>query len=424
MDNSILASDQSVPGASSLTSLLDASDPPSTDSPSVDAAPEGHLLAPGGQGDSQGSGAEQSSGPIVSSSLMPAGSSLTSTDNTSPVFAATPNESVGLGSGDAPANFVAGVPAFGSLPLTANTSAPANTLTAALPQAPTQDEVVQNFAPILSDSTPTQSSSLVMSASSITTGSTGTAADASLSTFADVSRPATSALAPDPIQVPVPPRTPASDPISTIVRQGSNVSVDAPTEGTLRPALQPPSVIPPGTIPGSTPLFTPGNTIAQPSAPTTPALAPTAPLSPNPIVLENQKPGTPQSQWQLSGPGSTNIEGFSQISANVGQTVNFKINTDSNHYRVDIYRLGYYGGNGARLVTTIDHQAASGTNQPNPFSDPATGEVDAGNWNVTELVERAIRRGLRRLPRQAHSRGRNGRCERNSIRGTKRRLTQ
>ena len=46
----------------------------------------------------------------------------------------------------------------------------------------------------------------------------------------------------------------------------------------------------------------------------------------NVIVTENQLPGTPASQWDLGGPGSTTLEGFTtDISVNHGSTVNFKI---------------------------------------------------------------------------------------------------
>jgi hypothetical protein len=73
----------------------------------------------------------------------------------------------------------------------------------------------------------------------------------------------------------------------------------------------------------------------------------------NTIVLENQQPGNPDTQWDLAGGGSTNIEGFAiDISVNRGQTVSFKINTNSTNYRIDIYRLGYYQGLGARKVAT------------------------------------------------------------------------
>jgi VCBS repeat-containing protein len=107
-----------------------------------------------------------------------------------------------------------------------------------------------------------------------------------------------------------------------------------------------------------------------------------AATSTNPIVLENQKQGTPQSVWDIDGAGSSNIEGFAtDISVNVGNRVDFKINTDSSNYRIEIYRLGYYGGDGARLVTTIQHTGVQ--NQDAPLRDATTGMVDAGNWNVS-----------------------------------------
>ena len=107
----------------------------------------------------------------------------------------------------------------------------------------------------------------------------------------------------------------------------------------------------------------------------------------NKIVLENQKPGTPQSIWAIGGDinnqGDPQIEGFAtQISTNAGQTVSFKIDTASNGYTLDIYRLGYYGGDGARLVGTMHHSGSS--NQPNPLFDSSTNTVDAGNWSVTD----------------------------------------
>ncbi|TGD95707.1 DUF4082 domain-containing protein [Methylobacterium nonmethylotrophicum] len=102
----------------------------------------------------------------------------------------------------------------------------------------------------------------------------------------------------------------------------------------------------------------------------------------NKIVLENQKTGSPASEWNLNGAGDSNIEGFAtDISTNVGNTVNFKINTNSTNYRIDIYRLGYYGGLGARKVDTLQHTGLQ--TQPTPLRDAATGLVDAGNWSVS-----------------------------------------
>ncbi|MFC5757550.1 N,N-dimethylformamidase beta subunit family domain-containing protein, partial [Rhizobium sp. GCM10022189] len=102
----------------------------------------------------------------------------------------------------------------------------------------------------------------------------------------------------------------------------------------------------------------------------------------NAIVLENQKQGNPESEWGIDGAGSSNIEGFAtDISVDNGKTISFKIDTDSTNYRIDIYRLGYYGGMGARKVATLQHTGLQ--NQPNPLRNATTGTVDAGNWAVS-----------------------------------------
>ncbi len=86
----------------------------------------------------------------------------------------------------------------------------------------------------------------------------------------------------------------------------------------------------------------------------------------------------------MIGAADSSIEGFSvQFSLNHGERVDFKIDTDSTNYRIDIYRLGYYGGNGATKVTTINKTLASAQVQPDPLFDPVRKLVDAGNWNVS-----------------------------------------
>ena len=102
----------------------------------------------------------------------------------------------------------------------------------------------------------------------------------------------------------------------------------------------------------------------------------------NPIVCENQKPGDPSSLWDVSGSGDSTIQGFAtSISVTPGQTESFKINTSSNNYTIDIYRMGYYGGRGARKVASVT--PVSNQNQPNCLTDGATGLVDCGNWAVS-----------------------------------------
>jgi len=103
----------------------------------------------------------------------------------------------------------------------------------------------------------------------------------------------------------------------------------------------------------------------------------------NPVACENTKAGTPQSTWDTPNPSST-IEGFStDTSVNVGSTINFKIKTPSTAYRLDIYRIGYYGGNGARLITSVNPSASLPQTQPACITQASTGLIDCGNWGVS-----------------------------------------
>ncbi len=102
------------------------------------------------------------------------------------------------------------------------------------------------------------------------------------------------------------------------------------------------------------------------------------------IVAENLLPGSPESEWGIVGVGSGNIQGFAaQMSVDQGETVEFKINTDTADYRLDIYRMGWYGGLGARRVDRINPLSDNPVIQPNYLFDPETNLVDAGNWAVT-----------------------------------------
>jgi hypothetical protein len=108
------------------------------------------------------------------------------------------------------------------------------------------------------------------------------------------------------------------------------------------------------------------------------------PSTANPIVCENLQPGTPQSVWDISGAGDSTIQGFAtDISVNVGGTINFKVNTTATSYHIDVYRLGYYGGNGARLITTIQPSAKLPQTQPACLTDTTTGLIDCGNWAIS-----------------------------------------
>ena len=107
--------------------------------------------------------------------------------------------------------------------------------------------------------------------------------------------------------------------------------------------------------------------------------------SPNPITCENALPGTPASQWEVIGVGDPTIQGFAtQMSVEDGQTISFKIDTPSNNYQIDIYRLGWYGGDGARLIQSdILPSASLPQTQPACLTASSTGEIDCGNWGVS-----------------------------------------
>jgi hypothetical protein len=103
------------------------------------------------------------------------------------------------------------------------------------------------------------------------------------------------------------------------------------------------------------------------------------------IACENSLPGVPPSNWQVTGSGDPSIQGFATaISANPGETVSFKIKSTATSFHLDILRMGYYQGNGARIVAAaLRPTAALPQTQPACVTDSTTGLIDCGNWGVT-----------------------------------------
>ena len=101
----------------------------------------------------------------------------------------------------------------------------------------------------------------------------------------------------------------------------------------------------------------------------------------NPVVAENILPGNPISEWGVPDFRDNRINGFStKMSLNSGETVHFKINVEAGAtYTLKIYRIGYYGGNGARLLQNLG--LLQGVAQPAGISDPVTGMIDCSNWS-------------------------------------------
>ena len=105
----------------------------------------------------------------------------------------------------------------------------------------------------------------------------------------------------------------------------------------------------------------------------------------NAIEKENCLPGTPDSVWDITAAGDPTIHGFAtDISVNAGGTISFKISTNATRYHFDIYRMGYYQGNGARLIQgNLTPSASLPQNQPACLSNASLGFVDCGNWAVS-----------------------------------------
>jgi hypothetical protein len=116
------------------------------------------------------------------------------------------------------------------------------------------------------------------------------------------------------------------------------------------------------------------------------AAGPCGPPVTSVIACENTLPGDPASDWTVNGAGDSTIQGFAtSMSVNAGQTESFKISTPASSYHIDILRVGYYQGNGARkVVSGLLPTASLPQSQPACLNDTApTGLTDCGNWAVS-----------------------------------------
>jgi hypothetical protein len=97
----------------------------------------------------------------------------------------------------------------------------------------------------------------------------------------------------------------------------------------------------------------------------------------NPVQIENAKAGT--RTWRLTSPArDREIEGYASLtSVSKGGTIHLLVSTSAPSYQIDVYRMGWYGGLGARQVAGPIQQ--TGRRQPMPAADPATGLIDC-NW--------------------------------------------
>jgi hypothetical protein len=104
----------------------------------------------------------------------------------------------------------------------------------------------------------------------------------------------------------------------------------------------------------------------------------------NPIVCENNKTGNPRSEWDVSGSGDAGLQGFAtKMSVQAGEQIQFKIKTPATSYSIDIYRLGWYDGDGARKWGSATPSVALPQTQPDCVESVDTQVYDCGNWGVS-----------------------------------------
>ena len=99
----------------------------------------------------------------------------------------------------------------------------------------------------------------------------------------------------------------------------------------------------------------------------------------SPITVENSRPG--QSDWVLTDSADHEVEGYaSATSIQRGEPLRLYIHSIDPRVTLAIYRMGWYGGAGARLVR--GGITLPGIRQPMPTADPVTGLIEC-HWQVS-----------------------------------------
>src|SRR5213594_4856290 len=113
-------------------------------------------------------------------------------------------------------------------------------------------------------------------------------------------------------------------------------------------------------------------------AATAPASSPLA--ADNPIVLENQQPGSTGWLWSPGGDDATGqIKGYaSATSVNQNENITLYVTVNpAQTYTIDFFRMGWYGGLGGRLLFHVG--PLDGVQQSACVPDPTTGLI-ACTW--------------------------------------------
>ena len=135
-------------------------------------------------------------------------------------------------------------------------------------------------------------------------------------------------------------------------------------------------------------------TQTAPTGPSAPSTPPPARLTPETLLgvsgmraswveQENARPGT--SAWRIPAQASSAIDGFADKAyAADGQTVRLYVSTPAASFHVEAYRMGYYGGAGARHVWSFPPKRG-GLQRQCPRT-PGTNLVSCAGWHPSLSV--------------------------------------
>ncbi|GIF14791.1 fibronectin type III domain-containing protein [Actinoplanes teichomyceticus] len=105
-----------------------------------------------------------------------------------------------------------------------------------------------------------------------------------------------------------------------------------------------------------------------------------APPAETAIEAENRLVGIDKTTWDVSGAGDPTIFGYAtSMYVARGTGIDLKVHSPSAAWTGTVYRLGWYGGRGARQVATI---AGPQTTQPSGTVDATTGMASCANWAI------------------------------------------
>jgi hypothetical protein len=100
-------------------------------------------------------------------------------------------------------------------------------------------------------------------------------------------------------------------------------------------------------------------------------------------IAENALPGT--SAWRITDPSANHqIEGYAnEVSVDPGQPVTLFVSTTAPTFHVEVYRMGYYQGLGARLIMTTPEM--TGMRQSAPTLTPVINMIET-SWKLSVVL--------------------------------------